>query len=138
MPKTTAANTKKHRSPSRARYEAAHRTVSFRITEDLQGPVENAKASGHSYADILRAGLGILQSPDLEAVGRDKYWEGWADGHNEAFEAAAEGEKNLLERVAITIHCAGCSQVMRVHGPLAMQAAREFFERGRWGHPGCH
>lgn len=78
----TAKGKRKRVPPSRARYEATHKTVSARLDPELQHRLDLLKQeSGMSVADVIRIGLDKAE-PEVKAA----YNRGVEDG----FEAARE------------------------------------------------
>jgi hypothetical protein len=79
---TTAKGRRRHVPPSRARYEATHKTVSARLDPELQHELDLLKSkSGMSTADVIRVGLDKAK-PNIDAA----YHRGVEDGFEEARE----------------------------------------------------
>jgi hypothetical protein len=49
--------------PSRVKYERSHPTISCRVSLEIYGLLDEARQDeGWSFADLLKAGLGILRA----------------------------------------------------------------------------
>jgi hypothetical protein len=81
------AKGKRHVPPSRARYEATHKTVSARLDPELLDELDRLKhESGMSTADVIRIGLDKARA-DIKAAFHRGVEEGFEEGR-EFFEVS--------------------------------------------------
>ncbi len=58
-----AKTRRRHKPPSRIRYENAHPTVTCRVSRVLKDKLDEARVKyGKSFGDILRIGLGVQEA----------------------------------------------------------------------------
>ncbi len=107
-----------HVPPSRLRYEEAHPTVSFRLRRDLYEQLRaTLERSEHSFADFVKEALGVKE----RTVGA----------------AYSNGYAVAREKYLVTYRCRGCRGLLEVDGPEGKAAARQYMEKGGWGHVTC-
>ena len=117
------ADTPRPEPPSRARYRAAHRTVSAVLTLDEYDRAQAVAASSDmSLADLLRSALGLQEKSVGEA-----YERGRKTGHRQAKQAYAIGYR-----------CALCGQpVLLRAGSESAAAACSYLSQQGWHHNQC-
>ena len=119
----------KRKRPSRVRYEQAHPTVSCRVSREIyQRLVDTKQQGGKSFADILRVGLGIIET-DHE-TGGFFFDEGYGLGCQEGYEAA-------VLRFKVIFTCYKCGKSVAVDGKEAKQTVREILEEYGLSHLQC-
>ncbi len=107
-----------HVPPSRLRYEESHPTISFRLRRELHEQLKaTLEKSEHSFADFVKEALGVKERT-VGVAYRNGY--------------AAAREKYL-----VTYRCRGCRELLEVDDPTAKAAAKQYMERGGWGHVAC-
>ncbi len=58
-----------HRPPSRVKYEANNPTVSFRVSLEEREQLDRIREeTGRSFADMIKAGAGILEDEHMKAL----------------------------------------------------------------------
>jgi len=114
------------KAPSRVRYEENHPTVSCRVTKEIYQQLQDIKQrEKKSFADILKIGLGILQS---DGEMEDKaYRRGFDKGYRKA-------EKEFK----VTYACAVCGEAVELSSTQAKQAASKYMTEHNWGHAQCY
>ena len=117
----TKGQQRRRLSPSREGYEARHPTLSFRLTEDLKAPLEEARGAGLSIADVLRTGLGLVQA-DLQRA-REEY----AGGYIEA-----------AETFTVAYPCSICGEEILLDTDEEKEVAASLMTEAGWGHSRCH
>jgi hypothetical protein len=129
----------KHQSPSRLRYNAAHRTIGVHVAlpayERLVGLRE---ASGQSIGQLILAALGEVEI-NVEATRRAGYQEGHTKGSKDGFEKGGTvGYTQAMNEFQLTLPCATCGHDMEIFAgsPLALAAIASVREQG-WVHNKC-
>ena len=109
--------------PSRARYEATHKTVSARLDAEVRRQLDLLKfESGMSTADVIRIALDKAK-PDLKAA----YERGVEDGY---------GSARALYEVAY--RCAECGERhLSITSEEEAKAAADFMHQQGWHDPSC-
>jgi len=116
----------KRKAPSRIRYEESHPTIACRVPKETYDRLQEMKLKeAMSFADILKTGLGILQS---KAKKDEKaYYKGYNAGYRRA----------ELE-FKVTYACNVCGKPIVVNTRDEKEAIKEYMEEHRWGHRECH
>jgi len=98
-------NEKKHRPPSRIRYEESHPTISFRLEKSLRDELNSfLQKNNLSKPDFIKIFL-KKQKENYEAVRTDAYDKGLQDGKKSGREEGyEEGKKDW----AIWVNCYNC------------------------------
>ena len=123
------ARRKKNKSPARDRYEKSHPVISFRVDKELYDRLKAVKkVEGRSMADILKAGLGLIEVKmrKEEEIRQKAYDEGYEKG----IEAAAE----LYE---VPYPCSVCGKEIVVTTDEEKKAIAEYMREHGWGHGDC-
>lgn len=119
------AKVTKHKTPSRARYEAKNPVISCRVSRELCEMMKKAKEVEHkSFTDLLKIGLGKqeIQAKKIKEAGEAGYKKGYADA-------------TILYKV--TYHCSKCGQIIEVKHQNAKQAIDEYMREKGWSHNTC-
>lgn len=117
---------KKQKTPSRIKYEQNHPTISFRDSKELQDRLQAVKkAEGKSNADVLKAGVGLLEVKvrQEEEVRLEGYKKGYEDAKN---------------RFEVTFPCSVCGKMISITNPKAKEAVSRYMTEHGWGHAECH
>ncbi len=121
---------KKKKAPSRVRYEQSHPTVSCRVSKEVYDRLRSVKkAEGKSFTDVLKVGLGILETQVKEEgeVRKKGYAEGYRKGYAEA------------ERLyKVTYLCSVCGKTLTVTSGDEKGAIKKYMQEHGWGHRACH
>lgn len=112
-------------APSRKRYEATHPVISIRVTRQIYNQLQEARRSGQSYADILRAGLGI-QKTNLQPL-QEKI---------ESLELENLELDESVERRTVSYPCYVCNRLLIVESEQEKEFCRQAL-RGRLRHRTC-
>lgn len=118
------------KAPSRVRYEQAHPTVSCRVPGEVYEKLDLVKKSeGKSFADILKIGLGIIETKVREEgeIRKKAYTEGYRKGYSDA-----------ECKYKITYPCSVCGETIELSSREAKQAASGYMQEHGWGHRVCH
>jgi len=116
----------KRKPPSRIKYEESHPTVSCRVPKEIYNSLQDIKKrEGRSLTDILKVGLGILESKVK------KEDEAYSRGYDKGYRKAELEFK-------VTYPCSVCRKTIALRGKDAKQAASEYMEEHGWGHAECH
>ena len=122
--------TGKKKPPSRAKYEQAHPTVSFRVDRESYDRCKQGKnLLGMSFADIFKAGAGIIE-PRIKEEGDMRgriFVRGLNQGHSKA---------EALYKV--TYPCSICRKTITVTSDAEKQAIKRYMRENGWGHKECH
>ncbi len=122
------AKVRKHKAPSRVKYEQSHPTVSCRVPREIYDRLVKAKAEGNSFSDILKLGLGILEVRVKKL--REARKQGWDEGYNKGFADAKT-------RYLVSYRCNVCGQVIEVTTKEEKSAISEYMEEQGWAHAKC-
>jgi hypothetical protein len=120
----------KRKPPSRIKYEQGHPTISCRVPRKIYEKMQAIKEKeGRSFADILKAGLRMLEvrAIEKEELRKRSHAEGYRKGYAEA---------EQLYKVAYP--CSICGRVLVVTTGDEKEAASEYMEDHGWGHAKCH
>ncbi|MFA4837406.1 MAG: hypothetical protein WC749_15225 [Dehalococcoidia bacterium] len=123
------AKSKHKKSPSRVRYEAAHPTVSCRVSLEAYAKLKSIiEDENMSFGELLLMGAGIMERRKADeaklksAASDDGYRKGCADTER---------------RFKISFRCAVCRKAIDVTTPEAKKFAAEAFETRGWAHQPC-
>ena len=119
-----------NRKPSRDRYDKTHPVVSIRIPEKVYHRLQEVtKATGMSYGDILKLGLGITKTKmkTIEEACADAYLKGIEEGYRVA-----------EEDFKVTYRCNVCEKPIDIDTPEEKKAAAQCMHDLGWGHTECH
>ena len=122
------AKVRKHKAPSRIRYEQSHPTVSCRVPREIYNRLVKAKAEGNSFSDILKLGLGILDVR-VKKLGEARK-RGWKEGYNKGFADAKT-------RYLVSYCCNICGERIEVTSKEEKSSIREYMKEKRWAHTEC-
>lgn len=89
-----ATRKKRHKPPSRMRYERAHPTVALRLTTELKARLkQHFEARGISAASFVKEALGAhpIDTVDLAKVRRQEYETGYREGYEDGWERHKSG-----------------------------------------------
>ena len=89
-----ATRKKRHKPPSRVRYEQAHPTVALRLTLELKERLkQHLEARGISAATFVKEALGAhpIDTVDLAKVRRQEYETGYREGYEDGWERHKSG-----------------------------------------------
>ena len=113
---------KRHKPPSRIRYEDAHPTISVRVSRQLFNQLRALKRdSGKSVADVLKEAIGAQMRS-----AKDAHQRGYRKGHLEA-----EGTYRVDYR------CSRCGGTITVTTAEEKRAAAEAMRERGWAHSTC-
>jgi hypothetical protein len=131
--------TAKHQSPSRLRYNAAHRTIGVHVSlPAYERLVALREASGLSFGQLILGPLGEVEI-DVATARRVGYQEGYTkgsiDGHVKGGQA---GYVEAMNEFQLSLPCATCGHDMEIFAgsPLAQAAIASVKEQG-WVHSKC-
>lgn len=122
------ARAKKHKAPSRIKYEQSHPTVTCRVSKDIHDRLVKAKVEGNSFTDILKLGLGILEVR-VKKLGEAKK-QGWDEGYKKGFADAKL-------RYKVIYHCSVCRHIIEVISKEEKNAISEYMQVQGWAHAEC-
>jgi Ribbon-helix-helix protein, copG family len=109
---------KRHRPPSRIRYDKTHPTVSIRVSQEMYGQLKELRSkSGKSLGDILREALG-KQAPSVK-------------------QAFTNGFMAAQEKFRVTYTCSKCGKPIEVTSPKEKRAIASYMESNFWVHVEC-
>ena len=112
--------------PSRLRYEQSHPTVSCRVSLKTYGLLDKARQQeGWSFADTLRAGLGILRAERRTHK-------------NIRDQAHREGYREAETEFKVLYGCSICVKPIPIQEQNAKQAAARYMQEHKWAHNECH
>ncbi len=121
---------KKKTSPSRARYEKDHPTVSCRLPKEMFEDLETVrKNEGKSLADVIKIGLGLLK---VKSAKDDDIRN---QGIEEGFKAGFSDAKNIY---MVVYPCSVCDGMMEVRSAKEKEAIAQYMQEHNWGHDSCH
>ena len=111
--------------PSRIRYVQNHPTVSCRVPREVYDRLQDIKQrEKRSFADILKAGLGILK---LDAEKEDEtYRRGYDKGYRKA-------EKEFK----VTYACSVCGKIVSLNTEDEKRDVGEYMTAHGWAHDEC-
>jgi len=126
----------KHRSPSRARYDAAHVTVTIHVTIETNEHLNALQAlSGKSRGQLASEGLGLLRA-NYDAVYARGLEAGRQQGQAEAeHRGQVEGRRSAGIVDAECLDCGGVLVARAGEDPPAVNGAK--CDEG-WLHYDCH
>jgi len=108
---------RKHKPPSRIRYEQSHPSVSFRVTRDVYELLKQhlKDSGGISFGDFVKQSLG-LREPNIEGI-----------------------RKRAEEEYQIWYFCVICGERVNIKPDgEAHKALIGYMKDHRWGHTSCH
>jgi len=124
------ARRKRNKSPARDRYEKSHPVISFRVDRELYDRLKVVKkVEGRSMADILKAGLGLIE---VKIRAEEEMWQ---RGYNEGYEKGIEAAEKLY---MVTYPCSNCGQMKAVTTDEEKKAIRDFMVQSGWCHADCN
>jgi len=123
------ARRKKNKSPARDRYEKGHPVISFRVDKELYDRLKAIKkVEGRSMADILKAGLGLIE---VKIRTEKEIWQqGYDEGQVNGYELAESEYK-------VTYPCSICGESIEVTTDEEKKAIAEYMREDGWGHADC-
>jgi len=81
----------KKKAPSKARYDAGHPTMSFRLSLELRERLDQyVKGKGLSYADYIKETLDVREERDQSA---------WQEGYYEGYEYGEKAQEEQIEGI---------------------------------------
>lgn len=120
----------KKKAPSRVKYDRDHPTVSCRVPREIYDRLQAVKdAEGRSFADILKAGLGLFEvrARKEAEVRKQAYVEGYKAGYAEA--------ENLYK---VSYRCCICGETLAVTSGDEKASVGTYMREHGWGHQTCH
>ncbi len=120
---------KKHKPPSRDRYEKNHPVVSCRVARSVYDRIAAVKrADGRSATDILMLGLGLAepQAKQAEQYRKQARSQGYKKGYADA-----------RARYLVSYRCSECEEVMEVTTDNEKASIRQHMQDNRWAHGEC-
>jgi len=114
-----------HKPPSRIRYEASHRVVPIRVSQEVYEHLQELRGKGQSYGDTLRVGIDI-QETNLQPLQQ----------RINSLELENLELAELVERRTIRCPCYVCNELLTVESEQAKEVCREAL-RGRLRHSTC-
>lgn len=129
---------KKSKPPSRVRYEAAHPTVSVRVSQELYDQLDGIRISeGKSFGDILREAVRVQSRTATQAHNRG-FTEGRRYGEEQGYERGrAKGQAAAKSTYLVKYRCGVCGKWMELDSEPEREAARQCLEERRWCHRNC-
>jgi len=112
--------------PSRIKYEQTHPTVSCRVPRGVYEKLRIATdKEGKSFADILKIGLGIVESraKKEEEVRKAARADGYEKGYAEA-----------MRCYLVSFPCSVCGEEIEVVDEETKQAVRQYMQEHGWQH----
>ncbi len=128
----------KRKPPSRVRYEAAHPTVSVRLSRQVRDRIDEIRArEGKSFGDILREAFG----PRAQAVNQ-AYDRGLNDGVRQGEEhgyrrGLEDGQVAAKNKYLVMFRCYICGGWIELSSDDAKAEASQCMEKNRWRHSLC-
>ena len=120
---------KKHKPPSRIRYEESHPIVSCRVSRSAYNRIEAIKrADGKSNTDIMMLGVELAE-PQVKKVEQLKK-RSWDEGYK-------KGYADAKARYRVIYHCSVCGQAMEVASKEEKAAINEYMRERGWSHTEC-
>jgi len=109
---------KKHKPPSRIKYEDNNPTISIRVDREVKQQLDEIRErSGKSLGDILREALQV-QAPSTK----------------KAFTRGIEEGRSIY---GVSFRCSGCQNTIWIDSPEMKDAATQIMEKYGWGHKEC-
>lgn len=123
------ARRKKNKPPARDRYEKSHPVISFRVDKELYDRLKAVKkVEGRSMADILKAGLGLIE---VKIRTEKEIWQqGYDEGQLNGYELAESEYK-------VTYPCSICGKSIEVTTDEEKKAIATYMREHGWGHADC-
>jgi len=93
---------------AKARYDAKHPTVSFRVSLEEYERLNELRKAGRTFREIVLTGAGLIEKEkeDRKALYDEAYKKGYEEGGSEAFE---RGRRVALRKVKIGV-CSVCGK----------------------------
>ena len=124
------AKRKKNKSPARGRYEKSHPVISFRVDKEFYDRLKAVKkVEGRSMADILKAGLGLIEVKMRKEE----------EIRQQAYDKGEENGIRMAEDLyMVTYPCSKCGKMKAVTTDEEKKAIRDFMVQSGWCHVDCN